>query len=338
MILDENDPRSSIGFAKWMAAQPQPPAQPARKLRHYSPRLIEAVRRIPAGGDRAAFYEGADALRSAAMFGGASDVLATVTAVEPKLSRRAADALWIAAGEDTAGTINEGTRAVLARTNGARFDRPIVLRRSVATMPAAPSVAAAPSAPSVIEGRAVPYDDPEPVGLFLEEFAPGALNASTVYGSQPLPLLLLHRSGDWPIGRSTGWTSPADGLHGTWQLSDTADARQAHQMARSGEMGYLSIGFVPIVNEWTFLSDSQWNPELGPSGMDRVRRIEGRLVETSLCSTPAYAGAIVTDVRNARPAMRRRDIMGDMIDQYPESRIAWKIYADGLRGRHARTR
>ena len=285
MILDENDPRSSIGFARLMAAQPKPPAPPTqRPRRHYSPRLLEAVRRIPAGDDRAAFYEGADALRSAAMMGGAADILAAVARAEPKLSRRAADALWLHADEDTAGTITEGTRSAIARSRGERYDRsdhPTVLRRSVATLPEAPSVAASNPGPlSVVEGRAVPYNDPEPIGLFVEEIAPGAFDANTVHGSAQLALLLTAIVTP-TTGRSAGstaWTSPADGLHGTWQLSDTADARHAAQLARSGEMAYLSIGFVPLINEWTFLPDSQWNPEAGPSGMDRSPPHRGALL------------------------------------------------------------
>ena len=52
-------------------------------------------------------------------------------------------------------------------------------------------------------------------------------------------------------------------------------------MAKSGELGFLSIGFVDV-RSTTELA-GEYNPVLGDEHMDRITRIEARLVETSSC-------------------------------------------------------
>ena len=69
-------------------------------------------------------------------------------------------------------------------------------------------------------------------------------------------------------------------------------------MAETGELGYLSIGFVPIRSVPEMAGD--YNPALGEDHMDRITRVEARLVETSIVPTPAYADAEVTLVRSYR--------------------------------------
>src|SRR6516165_2484731 len=143
-----------------------------------------------------------------------------------------------------------------------------------------------------LEGRAVPYDEWADIGWFLEQHQKGSLDRSTKSGSaQRLPLLLWHDNRSWPIGSSESWDSQDDGLHGVWRLNETGDAQQAAMLAESGDLANLSIGFSPIQSSWEYVDD--WNPDLGPTHMDRVTRTESRLIEVSLTPTPAFEGAQV---------------------------------------------
>jgi phage head maturation protease len=45
---------------------------------------------------------------------------------------------------------------------------------------------------------------------------------------------------------------------------------------------------------------SDYNPDLGEEHMDRMTRVEARLVETSIVPTPAYADAQILAVRDYR--------------------------------------
>lgn len=175
---------------------------------------------------------------------------------------------------------------------------------------------------TTIEGRAVPYDTWANVGPYLERFKRGAFGKSTGEGAKSLPLMLFHgRDELWPIGRSTRWRDRPDGLHGEWELNDTANAQRAASMAKSGELGFLSIGFVDIRSVPDLAAD--YDPMLGEDHMDRVTRVEARLVEVSIVPTPAYADAEVTQVR----AYRRPT--GPDVDPTP-SLTAWKRIAADL--------
>jgi phage head maturation protease len=72
----------------------------------------------------------------------------------------------------------------------------------------------------------------------------------------------------------------------------------------------LSIGFSPIQSSWEYVDD--WNPDLGPTHMDRVTRTESRLIEVSLTPTPAFEGAQVTLVRSAERPRPRGDTKVDV--------------------------
>ena len=155
-----------------------------------------------------------------------------------------------------------------------------------------------------LRGRAVPYNTWADVGWYLEQHAPGSLARSTTAGSgKGLPLLLFHdnRSLGSIVGVSTGWKEAPGGLDGTWRLNDSAEAQQAASLAQSGELGYMSIGFSPIRSQVDPADD--WDPERGPDHMDRMTRLESRLVEVSLTPTPAFADAEVTHVRQAAKRM-----------------------------------
>jgi HK97 family phage prohead protease len=152
---------------------------------------------------------------------------------------------------------------------------------------------------TALEGRAVPYDTWANVGPYMEQFKRGAFAKSINEAAKPLPLMLFHgRDELWPIGVAVRWKDQPDGLHGAWRLNDSPNAQRAAAMARSGELGFLSIGFVDIRSKPDLASD--YAPELGEDHMDRWTRIEARLVETSIVPTPAYADAEVTLVRSYR--------------------------------------
>jgi HK97 family phage prohead protease len=149
-----------------------------------------------------------------------------------------------------------------------------------------------------LEGRAVPYDVFADVGFFLEQHAAGSFERSTKAGSgRALPLLLFHENRTFPIGTATGWEHANGGLDGVWKLADSAEAQRAAKAADDGELRGLSIGFTPIVSDWEYVED--WNPDLGPAHIDRVTRLESRLVEVSLTPTPAFDAAEVAAVRTA---------------------------------------
>jgi HK97 family phage prohead protease len=160
-----------------------------------------------------------------------------------------------------------------------------------------------------IEGRAVPYEEFADVGWYLEKHREGSLDQTTKLAAKGLPLHLFHNNRSWPIGLSESWDSQADGLHGVWRLNETSDAQQAATLANSGELGWLSIGFSPVRSEWEYVDE--WAPELGPDHMDRVTRVESRLLEVSVVSTPAFASAEVTMVRTAERARPRAESKKD---------------------------
>ena len=173
-----------------------------------------------------------------------------------------------------------------------------------------------------LEGRAVPYDTWADIGWFLEQHRAGSFKRTTAgrTGAR-LPLLLFHdnRSLSATIGHAEAWRSDDDGLYGVWRLNESPNAQRAGEMARSGELGFLSVGFVDIRSVPELVDD--YDPALGEDHMDRITRIEARLVETSIVPTPAYRDAVVTCVRAYKRS--RRDA--------PAPRLAaWRQIAAGL--------
>ena len=173
-----------------------------------------------------------------------------------------------------------------------------------------------------MEGRAVPYAVWTNRGLFMESVAAGCFDKSVEEAADGLPLLLFHDDESFPIGLSESWESKKDGLHGVWRLDDDDRAQRAAKLAEDGLMKWMSVGHTPIRSEWEYVAPEDWAPERGPEFMDKVTRIESRLVETSLVTTPAFAQAQVKLVRSA-DAMRRRQ------ERRPALR-AWQEWRAGL--------
>ena len=146
-----------------------------------------------------------------------------------------------------------------------------------------------------LEGRAVPYDVFGDVGMFLERHARSSFTDSLARKWQ-LPLLWAHQSQHMPVGLAEVWDSRSDGLWGRWTIAPSPVAQEAAKWAREGGLG-LSIGFQPVRSSWDYASE--WDPHRGPDYMDRVTRIESRLLEVSLTPTPAFEDSRVTCVREA---------------------------------------
>jgi HK97 family phage prohead protease len=177
---------------------------------------------------------------------------------------------------------------------------------------------------SEITGRAVPFDVWAPVeGWLVESHAPGSLERSTKAGSaKGLPLLLWHDNRRWPVGRSLAWRNESDGLWGRWELNETADAQQAGSLARSGELGYLSIGFLPLQDDWHEGAQDR-------DGRFQVTRLESRLLEVSLTPTPAFVDAQVSEVRDQFVHTRSRPPAPPPAT--PDEVAKWRTFLDEAR-------
>lgn len=154
----------------------------------------------------------------------------------------------------------------------------------------------------VLSGIAIPYGVRTNIGWFDEEFKRGALKKSIGEAARSLPLLAFHDATALPIGVAKEWHEETAGLRGVWKLEDDPRSQQLARMAKPDEdghaaMGYMSIRFVPMQTQWTYATP-------GSNERDYALRTEARLLEVSLVSTPAYAGAHVQWVRTSDPALR----------------------------------
>lgn len=147
-----------------------------------------------------------------------------------------------------------------------------------------------------LEGRAVPYGEWADVGWYQEQHEAGSFAVSIKQAAEKLPLLLWHDSRTFPVGVSHEWRDNAAGLDVVWRMDDSTEATRALDLADKGMLTGLSIGFAPIRSEWDMVDD--WDPDKGPEFMDRVTRLESRLLEVSMTPTPAFAGAQVSLVRS----------------------------------------
>jgi len=161
-----------------------------------------------------------------------------------------------------------------------------------------------------LTGRAVPYGVWTNRGWFMERVAAGSLDKSISEAASGLPLLLFHDGDRFPVGISEEWDSRKDALYGVWRLDTGAEAQRAGELARDGLLRWLSIGISPIRSEWDAVPPDRWNPDLGPDYMDKLTRVEARLVETSLVTVPAFPTAEVLSTFGAkmRQTLERTDV------------------------------
>jgi len=158
-----------------------------------------------------------------------------------------------------------------------------------------------------LEGKAAPYNEWANRLWFQESFGPGLFDKSIKEASANLPLLIFHDDAFWPIGSAAAndWRSEADGLYGAWKLDGSPEAQRAAQLAADGHLPYLSVGYQPIRSAWEFSDLDVWDPG-DIATLDKVTRLEARLVETSTVPAPAFASAAVTLVRSAEHTRRAR--------------------------------
>ena len=166
-----------------------------------------------------------------------------------------------------------------------------------------------------LSGIAVPYGVRTNIGWFDEEVKRGALKKSIAEAARSLPLLAFHDAASLPIGVAKEWHEESAGLRGVWKLEQDERSQQLARMAQPDEdghaaMGYMSVRFIPMQSSWTYAQP-------GSNTRDYVLRTEARLVEVSLVSTPAYAGAHVQWVRTADPALRS-EARGSRLRGYEE--------------------
>jgi HK97 family phage prohead protease len=145
-----------------------------------------------------------------------------------------------------------------------------------------------------IRGQAVPYGVWTNRGWFMESVAAGCFDKSIAEAAAGLPLLLFHDDESLPIGLSTSWDSRKVGLYGEWSLDTRPEAQEAGRLADAGMLRWFSVGHSPVRSEWDRVDE--WDPDRGPEYMDKLVRLEGRLLETSLLTTPAFASAQVEGV------------------------------------------
>lgn len=174
---------------------------------------------------------------------------------------------------------------------------------------------------SMIRATAVPYNIDADVGWYVEQHAPGAFAKSIREAAAALPLLMFHDNRTWPIGAAAEWDDGSAELVGTWRLDGSDEAQRAGQLARDGILNFMSIGFMPIRSEWQLVDD--WNPDKGPEFKDHVRRLESRLLETSMVPTPAFKDAAVKWVRSGDSPRRREQGRRELVE--------WRREIDALR-------
>lgn len=157
-----------------------------------------------------------------------------------------------------------------------------------------------------LEGIAVPFNTWANIGWFMEQHQAGSFARSITEAAERLPLLLWHDNRSFPVGVSHEWRDGDDHLGVVWKLDGSEEANRAADLAESGMLTGLSIGFAPIRSSWEYVKLEDWDPDLGPDHMDRVTRLESRLLEVSLTPTPAFAGAQVQLVRSREASKGKR--------------------------------
>lgn len=145
-------------------------------------------------------------------------------------------------------------------------------------------------------GLVAPYNVMADVGPFTETLKPGVFAKSIKEAARSLPLHVMHKHDEVPVGKAVGWEDTSEGLIGDFLFDTRAEAQEAARLAEEGLLGALSVGFLPLEPH-----GSKWSRR---NGKPHVDRIEARMIESSLCSVPVYEGAGVL-------AMRSMGVPGD---------------------------
>jgi hypothetical protein len=136
-------------------------------------------------------------------------------------------------------------------------------------------------------GLVATYGRTYDIGQFTERLLPGVFAKSITEAARALPLHVNHDHLAIPVGRAVAWEDTEDHLVGTWEFDTRAEAVEAARLADEGLLTGLSVGFHPLQSRW----DSS-------GAKPHVDRVECRLLESSMCSVPAYEDAGVLAVRS----------------------------------------
>jgi HK97 family phage prohead protease len=139
-----------------------------------------------------------------------------------------------------------------------------------------------------LSGLAVPYDVPTKIGPYVETMARGVF-ADATEDPATVKVMAAHNYDTLPIGRAIALREDEDGLHADLLVSDTAAGRDVLTLVRDGVATGLSVGFVPLEDEWT-------------ADRTAVVRRRAALVEISVTAMPAYPDAQIAAVRAAQAA------------------------------------
>ncbi len=149
-----------------------------------------------------------------------------------------------------------------------------------------------------VRGLAVPWDELADIyGIYREKFARGSL--------QPHPAGVKLYDQHRQIVGTVEHRDAEDGLAIVGTVANTRDGDDFLELARSGAIGHLSVGFEPRTQT------IEEEPDDG--GTPIVTRTEAILHEVSGVPFPAYAGASIQQVRSAVGAEHKREDthMGD---------------------------
>ena len=168
----------------------------------------------------------------------------------------------------------------------------------------------------IIEGRLVPYGETIVAGGRRERFTRGAFA-----GTAPDSVTLKIEHDGLPVGRSIEITEDDTGASGVFTVARTTRGDEILELAASGTMRGVSIGFIP---DGSRLVD----------GVTEHRKVS--LVEASIVERPAYSGAAVTNVRS-KEDLPMNDTTPDTVvettDAETETRAALELRAADLEAR-----
>jgi len=140
-----------------------------------------------------------------------------------------------------------------------------------------------------VGGLVVPYDSPAEIrersGSYMESFRPGSFAKSLAERGTKIKLWAEHAHDRFPIGRSRNLLETRSGVQGEFYISRTAAGDDALELIRDGTVDSFSVGFEPIIDEWSRDRSS-------------VARVEARLWEVSLTGIPVYQDALVSSLRS----------------------------------------
>lgn len=139
-------------------------------------------------------------------------------------------------------------------------------------------------------GLVAPYNVTADVGPFTEVLRPGVFAKSIRQAARSLPLHVLHRHDEIPVGKAVGWEDTDAGLVGDFLFDTRSDAQEAARLAEEGLLSALSVGFIGMEPHGT-----RWSRV---DGKRHAERIEARLIEASLVSVPVWPEAGVLALRS----------------------------------------